>query len=117
MTDALKSLLETARKAETTPEQREKQRRSFAFGNNTAFENSLITLRRGLQHERQIVVVEFRVPAQLMLGYRPKHPREAVEVLLALCHIYLQAVMHLRIKIFEQFSPRVLHSRIRAVSV
>ena len=42
MTDALESLLEAARKAETTPEQREKQRRSFAFG-NTAFENNLIT--------------------------------------------------------------------------
>jgi hypothetical protein len=42
MTDALKKLLEAAKKAETTPEQREKQRRSFAFG-NTAFENSLIT--------------------------------------------------------------------------
>jgi hypothetical protein len=42
MTDALKKLLEAARKAVTTPEQREKQRRSFAFG-NTAFENRLIT--------------------------------------------------------------------------
>jgi hypothetical protein len=42
MIDALKSLLEAAKKAVTTPEQREKQRRSFAFG-NTAFENSLIT--------------------------------------------------------------------------
>ena len=42
MTHALKSLLEAARRAQTTPEEREKQRRSFAFG-NTAFENSLIT--------------------------------------------------------------------------
>jgi hypothetical protein len=42
MTDALKSLLEAARNVVTTPEQREKQRRSFAFG-NTAFENRLIT--------------------------------------------------------------------------
>jgi len=42
MTDALKKLLEAARKAVTTPEQREQQRRSFAFG-NTAFENRLIT--------------------------------------------------------------------------
>jgi hypothetical protein len=42
MTDALESLLEAARKAHPTPEQREKQRRSFAFG-NTAFDNSLIT--------------------------------------------------------------------------
>ena len=42
MTDALKSLLEAAKKADMTPEQREKQRRSFAFG-NTALENKLIT--------------------------------------------------------------------------
>jgi len=42
MTDALKALLEAAKKAEPTPEQREMQRRSFAFG-NTAFENKLIT--------------------------------------------------------------------------
>ncbi len=42
MTDALKSLLEAAKNAKPTPEQREVQRRSFAFG-NTAFENKLIT--------------------------------------------------------------------------
>jgi hypothetical protein len=42
MTDGLKTLLDAAKKAEPTPEQREKQRRSFAFG-NTAFENKLIT--------------------------------------------------------------------------
>lgn len=42
MTDALKKLLEAARTIEPTPEQRELQRRSFAYG-NTAFENSLIT--------------------------------------------------------------------------
>ncbi len=42
MTEALKALLEAAKKAQTTPEHREEQRRSFAFG-NTAFENSLIT--------------------------------------------------------------------------
>jgi hypothetical protein len=42
MTDALKSLLEAAKKIEPTAEQREMQRRSFAFG-NTAFENELIT--------------------------------------------------------------------------
>jgi len=41
MTDALESLLEAAKKADMTPEQREKQRRSFAFG-NTALENKLI---------------------------------------------------------------------------
>lgn len=42
MTDALKRLLDAARSARPTPEHREEQRRSFAFG-NTAFENELIT--------------------------------------------------------------------------
>jgi hypothetical protein len=42
MTDALKALLEAAKKAKPTAEQQERQRRSFAFG-NTAFENELIT--------------------------------------------------------------------------
>jgi hypothetical protein len=42
MTDAIKKLLEAAKQIEPTAEQRELQRRSFAFG-NTAFENSLIT--------------------------------------------------------------------------
>jgi hypothetical protein len=42
MTDALKDLIEAAKKAQPTPEQREQQRRSFAYG-NAAFENELIT--------------------------------------------------------------------------
>ena len=42
MTDDLKKLMEAAKKIEPSPEQRELQRRSFAFG-NTAFENKLIT--------------------------------------------------------------------------
>ncbi len=42
MTESLKVLIEAAKKVKTTPEQREAQRRSFAYG-NTAFENSLIT--------------------------------------------------------------------------
>jgi hypothetical protein len=42
MTEALQVLLEAARKATPTAEQREEQRRSFAYG-NTAFENSRIT--------------------------------------------------------------------------
>ena len=42
MTDALHELLEAARRAQPLPEQREEQRRSFAYG-NTAFENALIT--------------------------------------------------------------------------
>ena len=42
MTDPLKKLLDAARSAKPSPEHREEQRRSFAFG-NTAFENDLIT--------------------------------------------------------------------------
>ena len=42
MTDALKKLLEAAKTAKPTPEHREKQRRSFVYG-NTHFENELIT--------------------------------------------------------------------------
>jgi hypothetical protein len=42
MTDALKNLLDAAKTAKTTPEQREQQRRSFVYG-NTHFENELIT--------------------------------------------------------------------------
>jgi hypothetical protein len=38
----LKELIEAARRIVFTPEQREQQRRSFAYG-NTAFENSRIT--------------------------------------------------------------------------
>ncbi len=42
MTKALKELIEAAKNAKPTPEQREQQRRSFAYG-NAAFENALIT--------------------------------------------------------------------------
>jgi hypothetical protein len=42
MTDALKELLETAKIAKPTPEQREEQRRSFVYG-NTHLENDLFT--------------------------------------------------------------------------
>jgi hypothetical protein len=42
MTKGLKELLEAAKSAQATPEHREEQRRSFAYG-NTAFENSRIT--------------------------------------------------------------------------
>jgi hypothetical protein len=42
MTDALKKLLEAAKTAKPTLEQREQQRRSFVYG-NTHFENELIT--------------------------------------------------------------------------
>jgi hypothetical protein len=42
MTNDLKELIEAAKKAQPTPEQREQQRRSFAYG-NAAFENELIT--------------------------------------------------------------------------
>ena len=42
MSEALKALLEAAKNAKPSPEHREQQRRSFAFG-NTALENHLIT--------------------------------------------------------------------------
>ena len=42
MTGALAELIEAARRIRQSPEQREEQRRSFAYG-NTAFENSRIT--------------------------------------------------------------------------
>jgi hypothetical protein len=42
MNAALKSLVDAARKVEMSKEEREAQRRSFAFG-NTHFENPLIT--------------------------------------------------------------------------
>ena len=42
MTNALAKLLEAAKTAKTSPEHREEQRRSFAYG-NTAFENDRIT--------------------------------------------------------------------------
>jgi hypothetical protein len=42
MTDALKKLMEAARSVHVTVEDREQQRRSFAYG-NTHFENTRIT--------------------------------------------------------------------------
>lgn len=42
MTNDLKKLIEAAKQLVPTPEHREEQRRSFAYG-NTAFENSKIT--------------------------------------------------------------------------
>ncbi len=42
MSKSLLHLLEAAKKAKPSAEQREEQRRSFAYG-NTAFENKLIT--------------------------------------------------------------------------
>lgn len=42
MTDSLKKLLEAAKTAKPSPEHREQQRRSFAYG-NTHFENDRIT--------------------------------------------------------------------------
>lgn len=42
MTDALTKLIEAAKTANPTPEQKERQRRSFVYG-NTHFENAVIT--------------------------------------------------------------------------
>lgn len=56
MAKALNVLLEAAKQAKPTPEQREEQRRSFAFG-NTAFENQLIT-REMIDHQAEIIARE-----------------------------------------------------------
>jgi hypothetical protein len=42
MTENLKALIEVAKRVTPTPQEREDQRRSFAYG-NTAFENPRIT--------------------------------------------------------------------------
>jgi hypothetical protein len=42
MTDRLRELLDEARKSVPTPQEKEEQRRSFAYG-NTKIENSRIT--------------------------------------------------------------------------
>ena len=42
MSEALQKLIDAARNREVSPEEREQQRRSFAYG-NTKIENSLIT--------------------------------------------------------------------------
>ncbi|WP_237353230.1 hypothetical protein [Xanthobacter sp. YC-JY1] len=42
MTTELRHLIEAAKRVQTTPEQQENQRRSFAYG-NTSFENERIT--------------------------------------------------------------------------
>ena len=42
MTEELKTLIEIAKRVTPTPEHREEQRRSFAYG-NTAYENERIT--------------------------------------------------------------------------
>ena len=42
MTENLQALIDAAKRIEATPEHREEQRRSFAYG-NTHFENGLIT--------------------------------------------------------------------------
>lgn len=51
MPDDLAKLLEEAKKVQMTPEQREKQRRSFAYG-NAKIENERIT-RRSINKEAE----------------------------------------------------------------
>jgi hypothetical protein len=53
---ALQQLLEAAKKAKPSAEQREEQRRSFAYG-NTAFENKLIT-REMIDRQAEIIAQE-----------------------------------------------------------
>jgi hypothetical protein len=56
MPKALQHLLEAAKKAKPSAEQREEQRRSFAFG-NTAFENKLIT-REMIDRQAELIARE-----------------------------------------------------------
>lgn len=56
MTGKLKALIDAARKIPVSAEQREQQRRSFAYG-NTAFENSRIT-REMVDREAEKLVKE-----------------------------------------------------------
>ena len=56
MPHALQQLLEAAKQAEPSPQQREEQRRSFAYG-NTAFENKLIT-REMIDRQAEIIARE-----------------------------------------------------------
>jgi hypothetical protein len=56
MPDPLQQLLDAAKQAEPSPEQREQQRRSFAYG-NTAFENKLIT-REMIDQQAEIIARE-----------------------------------------------------------
>lgn len=58
MTNALEVLIEAARRVRPSPEHREQQRRSFAYG-NTAFENSLIT-REMIDREAEKIAQERR---------------------------------------------------------
>jgi len=56
MTDYLKDLLEKARSIKMTPEQREEQRRSFAYG-NSKIENDRIT-RETIDQEADSLIAE-----------------------------------------------------------
>lgn len=56
MTEELQKLIEAAKSARPTPEHREAQRRSFAYG-NTAFENSRIT-RDMIDHQAELIARE-----------------------------------------------------------
>lgn len=56
MTEHLKDLLEKARSIQMTPEQREEQRRSFAYG-NSKIENDRIT-RETVDREAESLVAE-----------------------------------------------------------
>ncbi len=56
MFEALQQLLEAAKKAQPSAQQREDQRRSFAYG-NTAFENKLIT-REMIDRQAEIIAQE-----------------------------------------------------------
>ena len=56
MTGALKTLIEIAKKVSPSADEKEQQRRSFAYG-NTAFENDLIT-REMVDRQAEILAKE-----------------------------------------------------------
>ena len=60
MAEALSTLLEAAKRYTPSKEEREEQRRSFAYG-NTAFENSLIT-RQMVDEEAEKLTAEQALP-------------------------------------------------------
>lgn len=66
MNDALKTLIEASRRVPMPPEEREAQRRSFAYG-NSRFENPLIT-REMVDRAAEKVSAEDRPPGDHLKG-------------------------------------------------
>jgi hypothetical protein len=83
--DELNELLDAARVARTTPEQREAQRRSFVYG-NTRLENELITRngrssgRKLVERERTLARVVSRPRSLTIEGGRRNPPKSRYAV-------------------------------------